>query len=63
MASLNMTADDAFAKLAMISSHTNRKVRDIAAEIVAVAIDAGAPTHVPPDSKPPSMRLAHPEFS
>jgi len=33
MATLNQTADDAFAELVKRSSYTNRKVRDIAAEI------------------------------
>jgi ANTAR domain len=46
MATLNMAPDEAFAELARVSSHANRKVRDIAAEIVATAIDSGARDNV-----------------
>ena len=46
MATLNMAPDEAFAELARMSSHANRKVRDIAAEIVATAIDSGARDNV-----------------
>ena len=40
MARYNMSTDEAFATLVRRSSHTNRKVRELAAEMVAEANDA-----------------------
>ena len=55
MATLRMSPDDAFAELVRMSSHANRKVRDIAAEVVAAAIDSSARDRLHPAELPRSL--------
>jgi hypothetical protein len=55
MATLNQTADDAFAELVKRSSYTNRKVRHIAAEIVAAATASTAHDSLSPADLPESL--------
>jgi hypothetical protein len=47
MAWLDMDADNAFAYLRRVSSHENRKLRDVAAEIVRTRQRPGAERHGP----------------
>lgn len=55
MARLNLTPDVAFAVLVKRSSYANRKVRDIAAEIVASATAATARESLRPTNLPESL--------
>ena len=56
MATSNLAPDDAFAELAKRSSHANRKLRDVAAEVVAAAHVDHEDT-VPPTEQSESMLL------
>ena len=57
MASLHLSPDEAFAALTKLSSHENRKVRDVAAGVVAAANASRARELAHPAALPELLRL------
>jgi hypothetical protein len=55
MATLRLSPDEAFAELTKMSSYSNRKVRDVAAKVVAASATAGPGRRTRPTALPSTL--------